>query len=300
MSACPPSFSFFAFLRIFTRSTMRLQPVLVRGGGDALRIDRLRVLAERVEQRRRGERVDQPRDPAAGRVNLLHRRAAERVARAAADAHAMLDVRDRLLQRQRPEAVAQADALPQRRVGGTVDARFELRLSDEQHREQILIVELEVRQQADLVERRLRGDELRLVDDQHRLAAAFVQLEELGVDLVEQVVAEAARLEAEAARNRSEKLRRGEARVDQQHDRAGVAEAVDQRAGERRLSRADVADEQRQLLLLDRVLEPRQRLAVLRALVQKRGIWRLPEGPGRETEERFVRAAILPSGRRQG
>src|ERR1041385_8413887 len=276
------------------------EPVVARRGGDALRVDRLRVLAEGVEQRGRGERVDQARDPAARRVDLLHRRAAERIPRAAAHPHAMLDVFDRLLQRQRPQTVTHSDALPQRRVGEAVDAHLQLRLSDEQHGQEVLIVELKVRQQADLVERRLRRDELGLVDDQHRLAAAFAKLEELGVDLVEKAVAEAARLEAEAARNRSEKLRGREARVDQEHDRARLAEAVDEGAGERGLSRADVADEQRQLLLLHRVLQTRQRLAVLCALVEKRRIRSLPEGLGREAEERFVRGRIVTEGAGRG
>src|SRR2546430_1855800 len=104
--------SAFAFLRIFTRSTMCLQPMLARRGDDALRVDRLGVFAERVEQRRRGEGVDQPRDPAARGVDLLHGRAAERVPRAAADADAMLDVLDRLFERQRSEAVAHAAPAP--------------------------------------------------------------------------------------------------------------------------------------------------------------------------------------------
>src|ERR1051326_225623 len=114
MSACPPSFSFFAFLRIFTRSTMRLQPVLVRGGGDALRIDRLRVLAERDEQRRRGERVDQPRDPPAGRVNLPPPGGGAGGAPPPPAARGWRGRRIPPPRRRRPGGVAKADALPQR------------------------------------------------------------------------------------------------------------------------------------------------------------------------------------------
>src|SRR5205085_6146677 len=93
---------FLAFFRIFTRSTMRVlrrHAVFARGGVDAGGIDRRRVFAEGVEERGRGEGVDQARDAAAQRVNLHHRFAAERIARAAGDADAMLDVFERLVLR---------------------------------------------------------------------------------------------------------------------------------------------------------------------------------------------------------
>src|SRR5205823_8866379 len=116
------------------RSTMRGdlgQSVFARGGGDARGVDALGIVAEGVEQRGGGEGVDQPRDAAADGVNALHGRARERVARAAGHADAMLDVRDRLVERERAEAVAKADALPQRRVVRAVETRLQLGLADE-------------------------------------------------------------------------------------------------------------------------------------------------------------------------
>src|SRR5206468_9808932 len=98
-----PASCFCAFLRIFTRSTMRVlrrHAVFARGGVDAGGIDRRRIFAEGVEQRSRSERVDQSRDSSAQRVNLHHRRGAERIARATGDADAMLDVLERLVLRQ--------------------------------------------------------------------------------------------------------------------------------------------------------------------------------------------------------
>ena len=91
--------------------------------------------------------------------------------------------------------------------------------------------------------------------------SCFVQLEEFRVDLIEQLVAEARRLDSEPRGDGAEELRRREPRIDQQDHRPRVADAVDERARQRRLPRSDLADEQRQLLLLDRVLQPRQRLA---------------------------------------
>src|SRR3954468_4718688 len=90
--------AFFACLRIFTRSTMALHAMLASGGGDARGIDRRGVFAERVEQRGGGQRVDQARDAAAHHVNFFHRFVAERIALAARDADAVLDVADRLFE----------------------------------------------------------------------------------------------------------------------------------------------------------------------------------------------------------
>src|SRR5204862_8174602 len=112
--------AFFAFLRILARSTMhdllgRGEAMLAGGGSDARGVDALRVVAEGVQQRGGGQRVDQARDAAAHGVDALHRRPREGVSSAAGDADAMLDVVDRLGPRERAEAVAKADALAQRR-----------------------------------------------------------------------------------------------------------------------------------------------------------------------------------------
>src|SRR6185436_10412790 len=69
--ACPPlegstSSFFFAFLRIFTKSTMGvLHAMLASGGIDSGGIDGLGVFSESVEQRGGGERIDQARNAAA-------------------------------------------------------------------------------------------------------------------------------------------------------------------------------------------------------------------------------------------
>src|SRR5258706_381730 len=223
--------SFFAFLRILTRSTMGyLETMLARRGGDAGGVDGQGVVAEGVEQRGRGQGVDHARDAAADGVDLANGLGAERIPRSARHPDAVLDVAGRVVLVQRTEAVAHTDALAQRRVGGALEARLQFRLPDQQHREQILIVELEVRQQADLVERLLRRDELRLVEDQHRLALLLVQLEQLRVDAVQQLVAETRRLDAEGRGDRAQELGGGEAWIDQQDHRPRVADAHDQRA----------------------------------------------------------------------
>src|SRR5215213_1355597 len=81
-AASASSFSFAFFFLILTRSTMRggLHVVLSGGGRDARGIDRLGVFAEGVEERGRGQGIDQARNAAADGVDLFHRLAAERVA----------------------------------------------------------------------------------------------------------------------------------------------------------------------------------------------------------------------------
>src|SRR5260221_382434 len=112
LAACcsPASAFFFAFFRIFTRSTMGLldgwargagacgtEAVLAAGGGDARRVDGQCVFAEGVQQCRRGQRVDDARDAAAECMDLAHCLGAERIARPAGHTDAVLDVSRRLL-----------------------------------------------------------------------------------------------------------------------------------------------------------------------------------------------------------
>src|SRR5437867_12507941 len=112
----------FAFFRIFARLTMRFHPMFARGRRDARRLDRGGVVAEGVEQRGRRECVDESRDAAAERVDLLHRFTAERIAIRTRDAHAMIDVCQRVLEREGTEVIAHADALPEGRVRFAIEA----------------------------------------------------------------------------------------------------------------------------------------------------------------------------------
>ena len=188
---------FFAFFRILTRSTMRgLHAVLACGrgstrGGSIVSASSPNASSSAVVARvliRRGmPPLSAWISSMASRLNGLRVPPATRMR---CSMYSMVSSSDK-----RTERVAHPDALPQRRVGLALEARLQLRLADQDDAEQVLIVELEVRQQADLVERRLRRDQLRLVDDQHRLALLLVQLVQLRVDLIEQVVAEPRRLE---------------------------------------------------------------------------------------------------------
>src|SRR2546427_10864286 len=127
----------------------------------------------------------------------------------------MLDVAKRLLECQRAERVAHSDALSKRRVCRAIETPVELRLSDQQHGQEILIVELEIREQPDLIECRLARKQLRLIDDQHRLAATLVQLNQLCVNLVEQIAAQLRRRDAQSIGDRAQQLVWRQARIDE-------------------------------------------------------------------------------------
>ena len=60
-----------------------------------------------------------------------------------------------------------------------------LRLADQDQRQQVAVVQLEVEQQTQLFERARILDRLRLVDDHHRVPAAPVAAEQRGIELVE-------------------------------------------------------------------------------------------------------------------
>src|SRR5207302_1757987 len=99
-SPLPTPNTFFAFFRIFTRSTMDVvdplifwwrfaKAMLAGGGGDARCVNRFGVVAERIKQRGCGERVQHARDAAADGVHGTDGVGGERIPRTAGDANAV-------------------------------------------------------------------------------------------------------------------------------------------------------------------------------------------------------------------
>src|SRR6185369_2666888 len=103
---------FFAFCRALIRLTMDVfQAMLSRRGLDARQIDRCGIFSEGVEECRGRKRIDHARNAPAHEVHLFHRLPAEGILRAARDPDPMLDVRDRVIESQRTEAITEPDAL---------------------------------------------------------------------------------------------------------------------------------------------------------------------------------------------
>ena len=84
------------------------------------------------------------------------------------------------------QMILHADPLPKGAVGLAVEPVARLRLADEHERQQVPVVELEIREQPDLLESGLPG-RLRLVDDDRPLPR-LVKLVELPVDPFENAV----------------------------------------------------------------------------------------------------------------
>src|SRR2546430_17688161 len=105
------------------------------------------------------------------------------------------------------------------------------------------------------------------------------------MNLFHEICSHSRGLNAETVRDRAEQLGGSEARVDQPDHRTRVADAIDERARQRGLARSDLADEHRQLFLVDGIFESRQGFGVLRALVEKTRIGSFPERLGGEAEE---------------
>jgi len=125
------------------------------------------------------------------------------------------------------------DPLRERAVCAVAQTIAQLRLAHQDDRHEVAVVELEVREEADLLEGGLAGNQVRLVHDQQRGAALPVELQEPLVDLLEEVVRVEARLgHPELRRRRLEELSRREARVEDHPDLVAVAQAVHERAGE--------------------------------------------------------------------
>ena len=76
----------------------------------------------------------------------------------------------------------------ERAVGPVSQPGPQLRLPDQHHRDQVAVVELEVGEQPDLLERGLAGDQVRLVHDEQRRTLLVVQLQEPLVDPIEELV----------------------------------------------------------------------------------------------------------------
>src|SRR5207244_1859158 len=106
---------------------------------------------------------------------------------ASSDMDAVAQITSGVGRGQRLEIELRADPLRERAVRAVPQAVAQLGLSDENDGDQVAVVELEIREQADFFERRLARDEVRLVHDEQRRPSGFVQCQELSVDLLQKI-----------------------------------------------------------------------------------------------------------------
>jgi hypothetical protein len=193
------------------------------------------------------------------------------------------------------------DPLGERPVGAVLQAVAQLRLAHEHDRDEVAVVELEVREEADLLESGLAGDEVGLVHDQERGAVRFVEGEQPLVNLLEELVRVVAGLrDRELGGEGAQELTRREPRVQDHRDLVAIAELVHEGAGEERLARAHLAREQRQLHLLHRERELLERLLVHAVQEEVAGVGRLAERLLLEPEVGLVHVRPSPRPRADG
>jgi hypothetical protein len=175
----------------------------------------------------------------------------------------VLDVHACLVGLEGAEPPPHADALPELPQLRGIELRVELGLPDQHDLEQLRGVRLEVREQAQLLER-LDGEVLGLVDDDEDPPSLRVAIEQEGVEHVEQLrprVAEGG--EPELCVDRLDQVGGAQRRIEQEGDLARGAEAREQRAAQRGLAGADLPrDRHEALALLDAVDEVAEDLAV--------------------------------------
>ena len=190
----------------------------------------------------------------------------------------MGDVVGRVGRVERVEVIADGDPLIE--VLEAADLGRQLRRADQEDRHQEAIVGLEVHQQPQLLEDRVVLDELGLVHDHHGVAALAEVAEEDVVELVQEVgLALRGGLLAELVEGLAQEVEGVPARIREQPDLVPLGlQALDERAGERRLAAAVLAGEHAAALAVtDRVDQPDQRLLVLGRQVEELRVRRVVE-----------------------
>src|SRR5256885_1448959 len=220
----------------------------------------------------------------------------------------MRDVRGDAVGVERLQLVPDRHALIERPDLRRPQERLQVQLPDEDDLQQLLLVGLEVREDANLLEHRQR-QVLRLVDDQHRARAQRNQRQQEVVERVDQLllghVREAPRLrllprdDAEVLQDALQQILFGEEWIqDERRERRSI-DLLEQRAAQRRLAGADVAgDDDKAFAPADGVLQQIERIGVRLAAIQVLRVRREAERLLREPVIALVHVRA-PCGRRQ-
>ena len=177
-----------------------------------------------------------------------------------------------LLTRERPEMIAHRDALAQLAQTMAVEAVAQFRLADQHDLQQLAVVSLKVREQADLF-KQVFGQILRLVNDEHGVPALFDLFQQKLIDERQGVQPIQSRWPTGRPNSVAMAFINSSAlSTGIQNQRGGIpaVELFQHRAAQRRLARAHLAGKLHETLALaDAVKQMVQRFAVLAALEKK-------------------------------
>ncbi len=242
-----------------------------------------------LDERLGRELVQHPRQPSRSLVEELYRPFVEEESRRPRHRQPVAKVGEGAKGGERRQVELGPDPLGEGPVGAVPQTLAQLGLAHQHHRDQVAVVELEVREQADFLEGGLARDEMGLVHDQEGGPSRLVELEEPVVDLRLQVGGVKARvLDPELGRQRAQELARRQARVQDHRDLVLVAQPVHEGPGEQGLARAHLAGEEGEIHLLDREEKLLERFLVDLVQEEVAGIGGLAEGPLLEPVVRFV------------
>jgi len=191
---------------------------------------------------------------------------------------------------ERVELVVDEDSLTQLAEAVLAELLFELGLAHQDDLKELLLVGLQVGEEADLL-KDLEGEVLALVDDEDDVLAGVDSRHEDAVDLRNEGVLGAI-LDglAELEENSLEHLGLGDAGVEDERGlEAGRVELVEEPAAQGGFSATDFSDENYEsLALLDAIFEVLERVDVRRAQIEKLRVRGDVEGHLRETVEALV------------
>ena len=181
-------------------------------------------------------------------------------------------------------------------LGPLAHAPAELRLAEQYHVQVLVLVVLEIGEQADLLEQRWTG-KLRLIHDEYGTPSVTVQLAAIGRKerLDDRQFSTRWRVDSDSARHRRQELRWGDLGVRQGEGLAGGAlKPVEDGQGQHRLPTADFARDERQSAAQLRgvVQQPREPLGECPRAVDECRIRRVRERASRELPVFFDHANV--------
>ena len=149
--------------------------VVAQYGGHDPAVDLVRPTRHAFDEGLGRQVVQKAGHPVARRMETQDRLLLEQAPLHTRDGEAVSQVRSGVFQAQRNEMKRHADPLRQRPVRPMAEASAKLGLPHEHDRDEVLVVELEVGEQSDFLERGLARYEVSLIHDEKRGAVRLVE-----------------------------------------------------------------------------------------------------------------------------
>src|SRR5262249_32173362 len=154
----------------------------------------------------------------------------------------------------------------------------QLGLPDQNHGNQVGVIQLKIGQQTDFIEKRFAWNQLGFIQDQNGCRLFLVKFKEPFLDLLDQFRLSVSWRQSEFSSHQTEELGGREARIEQQNGLVMFPQRINQRARKSRLARTNVPCNQRDAAFFNHIFKARERFLVLAAWEQEFGVRCIPEG----------------------